>query len=548
MRPLRHPILAGAALLACAGAAGTPLAAQGPDLRAEATVGSEAERYLRVLQVAGKAPLYPWSVRGFSPAEVERLIPADSAHPWASRAGPPPPAPDERQMDIRLLRPRAELGFNSALPGGSNDGAVWAGRGITAVGSAGVRVVAGPLSLRLEPLAFWTQNRSFAMVPNGLRLVDSLMYRNARSPTTLDYPQRFGDGSFGDVDPGQSSLRLDLLGVAASFSTANQQWGPAIDQPLMLGANAGGFPHGFIGTSSPWKIGIGRVHGRIMWGSLQQTEWSPLQLGTFPSVNPDHGSRRFSSGIVGVFLPWGLDGLEVGIARFYHQPWPADGLDLGDLPRPLEAFWRNSLRFPDEYDVNQLATAFVRWVLPRGGVEVYGEYAREDHNYDFLDAILEPDRSSGYMIGGRKVWGDARRLMSFRAEWVDTQPGHLDQASNQAPGLYGNSSLTQGHTYRGQLLGSIAGYGGGGSVVGLDAYTPRGRLGADWTRTRLRSPRTIRGEAYGVHVAHSLGAEAVAFRGPVDLVARLRGTLELNRLPGEDVFNVTAALGARLGF
>jgi hypothetical protein len=34
------------------------------------SVGSEAERYLRVLETAGDLPLQPWSVRPISPSEL----------------------------------------------------------------------------------------------------------------------------------------------------------------------------------------------------------------------------------------------------------------------------------------------------------------------------------------------------------------------------------------------------------------------------------------------------------------------------------------------
>jgi hypothetical protein len=63
-----------AACCALAAVLAAPLAAQSPapDLRNEAVVvASDAERYPRVPQVAGQVPLYPWSIRGFSPAEVD---------------------------------------------------------------------------------------------------------------------------------------------------------------------------------------------------------------------------------------------------------------------------------------------------------------------------------------------------------------------------------------------------------------------------------------------------------------------------------------------
>lgn len=527
LRPVPASACAALAVLLAA-----PLCAQrpAPDLRNEVVVvGSDAERYLRVLQVAGAAPLYPWTIRGFSPAEVDRLLPDTAAHPWRGRLPPADSAPG--MLRVRGVRPQAGLTFNSAFPQGTNDGALWSGRGLTASASAGVEVRAGPVSLRVEPLVFWSQNRAFPLLVDGRP--DSLRFVDPYSPGRIDLPQRFGDGAFARVDPGQSTLRVDGRGFAAGVSTANQQWGIAIDQPLLLGPNAAGFPHAFVGSSTPWNVGLGRVHGRVVWGSLGQSAYSPMR---------GHGSRRLMTGIVGVFLPARLHGLELGLARFFHEPWPQGGLEGRHLLRPLETFYRETLeaRVGEE---NQLAAAFFRWTVPRGRFEVYGEFLREDHNFDLEDLIMEPDRSSGYLVGGRKVWGREGTLRAFRAEWVNTAPSHLHQGSQQVL-PYHHSVTRQGHTVGGQLLGSPGAYGGGGSVVALESFTPGGRWSVDWTRMRIASPRR---DDPVVDVAHSLGGEAVWFRGRLDLVARLRGTLELNRHWSHDAFNLHAALGVRVG-
>jgi hypothetical protein len=531
LRPL--PAAAGCALATLLAA---PAAAQqsSPDLRNEVeVVGSDAERYLRVLQVAGAAPLYPWSIRSFSPAQVDRLLADSAAHPWRQRL--PPADPARRLLQVRVVRPQAGVTFNSAFPQGSNDGALWAGRGLTGALSGGFEARLGSaLTLRLEPVVFWSQNREFALPDRA----DSIRFRDPYYPRNIDLPPRFGDGSFVRVDPGQSTLRLEAAGFAAGVSTASQQWGPAVDMPLLLGPNAAGFPHLFLGTDNPWNIGLGRVHGRVLWGSLGQSAYSPMT---------GHGSRRYASGVVAVFLPARLDGLELGVGRFFHEAWPEGGLEAEDLLQPLGTVFRETLEGGDQSQ-NQLATVFFRWTLPRAGFEVYGEFVRDDHNYDLEDLIMEPDRSSGYLLGGRKVWGRADRLRTLRMEWGNSTPSHLEQGSHQAL-PYRHSVLRQGHTVGGQLLASPGMAGGGGSVVALETFTRGGRWSVDWTRMRVASPTILPdGEATGVDVVHSLGAEAVWFRGGVDLVARMRGSVELNRYLADDVFNLNAFVGIRLGF
>lgn len=532
---MRFRAVPAAACCALAAVLAAPISAQttAPDLRGEAVVvGSDAEHYLRVLQVAGEAPLYPWTLRGFSPAEVDRLLPAGSAvHPWRDRL----PAADSAPATFRVqgVRPQAGLTFNSAFPEGTNDGPLWAGRGLTASVSAGVQVrVGSALSLRIEPMLFWSQNRDFPLLVDGRP--DSLRFIDPYFPKQIDRPQRFGDGSFAHLDPGQSTLRVDAAGIAAGLSTANQQWGTAIDQPLLLGPNAAGFPHAFVGTSRPVNVGLGRLHGRVVWGSLGQSAYSDVR---------GHGSRRLMTGFAAVFTPARMRGLELGFGRFFHEPWPEGGLEGRHLLRPVETFFRESLEGRNETE-NQLAAAFFRWTLPRSRFEFYGEFLREDHNYDIEDFIMEPDRSAGYLLGGRKVWGRNGELRTLRVEWVNTARSHLHQGSGQAL-PYHHFATRQGHTVGGQLLGSPSAYGGGGSVVAFESFTPRGRWSVDWSRMRVSRPRLTVGP--GSDVVHSLGGEAVWFRGRMDLVAAMRGSLELNRHFADDVFNLHASLGVRVG-
>ena len=61
---------------------------EGASVRSEIFAGSVSEDYLRYLQTIGMVPLYPWSSRGFSARELDKLIPTDTAHPWSSRLSP----------------------------------------------------------------------------------------------------------------------------------------------------------------------------------------------------------------------------------------------------------------------------------------------------------------------------------------------------------------------------------------------------------------------------------------------------------------------------
>ena len=265
-----------------------------------------------LLQIDGKAALYPWSIRSFSPKEIDRLLAQPSDHPWAehydlglSSGG---------RFTFNLVRPSLTTFVNSAFPWGANDGPVWAGRGVTASVQGGFAARYGPVSLTVAPMAFSSQNAAFDLQDNGQ--AGDLRFADGRFPTFMDRPQRFGNGAYSRIDPGQSTLRIDLPVVAFGASTANQYWGPARQHPTLLGNNAAGFPHLFLGSSAPLDVGIAEIHGRLVWGKLSQSDYTSI---TGPA------RRRFMSGINEVISPKGLEGLKLGDVRFFRETWRVEG-------------------------------------------------------------------------------------------------------------------------------------------------------------------------------------------------------------------------------
>lgn len=529
------PAAARACVLAAVAAALAPpaLHAQHADAAAGLFVGSEAERYLRVLQGRGAVPAHPWSVRGFSRAEAERLLPADSLHPWGEwigrRDGSPP------RFELRLLPAGAALRFNSAFPYGHAEGPVWAGRGLTVSAEAGVAVRVGPVSAVVAPVAYHSANAAFPLAPHSFEGLS--VFADPRRPDRIDLPQRFGDGAFTRLDWGQSTVRVDLAGLAAGLSTANQAWGPAIAYPLILGNDAPGFVHAFAGTARPVSIGVGRLHGRVIWGRLEQSEFSPME---------GLGSTRFATGLVVAFAPRWLDGLEVGGSRFYHLTWQGrDYLKVFDQPLRGDRS-RNPGR--GRGMDNQLASVFARWVLPRSGFEAYAEFAREDFNIEFRDLVVEPDHASAYALGFQKSWPVAGgRLGVVRGEVMNASRSHLDHVRNQFP-FHQHAQLRQGHTHRGRTLGDRAVYGGAGVTLATDLYHAGGRWTLQWSRELRRElgegpvPPDPTGD---YDVLHALRAEALVLLGQVHLTGALNGVHNLNRDFRGDVFNLNLVLSAR---
>lgn len=514
-----------------------------PAARVALGADSEIERYLRALQVAGiVTPDVAWSARPFSPALTDSLLPRSAAHPWA-RAFDWSPEPRASGMSVVPLS--VGVVGNSGFPFGVNDGPVWAGRGATLSASAGVAGHIGSwLHVQLAPVAFVAQNTSFALRPNGQQ--GTLAFADPNFPTEIDAPQRFGDGAYGRIDPGNSYVRVDAGALEVGVSTANEWWGPATRYPYILGTNAAGIPHAFIGTARAVGPGILHVGGHLIYGIESQSAWSPVS-GPTHYVNVDSaGTRRFASGFVVTAQSSAVPGLELAAERFFHSAIPAGGIPASFLRKPLQGLFKAGLPTQSGFldtqgggDNQEFALA-ARWLFPHAGMEVYGEYGREDHNYDLRDALEEPDHARAYSFGLQKTFmHSAQRISVLRAEVIDGEPSETARHRDEGL-LYVHAPLRQGHTELGQFLGTAIGAGKfAGATIALDRYDPAGRWTFAYERTvsqngeaAIDTPASDRST-----VANTLSAERLRFIRWGDLGIGAAVTDALDWRPGSDRFN-----------
>lgn len=477
--------VAAALLLACPPAALAQSETSVAGARGGVVSGGELDNYLRYLQTMGRISLGAWGLRPFSAAEVDELTEVSGAHPWRNSWM----FRTDSARHFSILPVQVNAGFNSAFPWGSNDGAVWAGRGLTGSLQGGFAAAWGPVSVVVNPIVFSTQNRAFELQPNGES--DDGVFRNGDFPNNVDLPQRFGNGSYSRFDWGQSTVRVDWFGVSAGFTTANQYWGPATVFPVILGNNAAGVPHVFLGTERPTNIWIGKLQAQVVYGMERQSDFSPVTgPDTFTTVDQP-GTRRFMSGLVVTFSPKPVPGLEIGAARYFHEAW-SGSITSAQLRTPFEGILKSSipagLAIPgfDDKDVlkNQIASIFGRWVLPHSGLEMYAEYGHEDHNADTRDLKSEPDHSRIAMVGLRKVFVRSDSTFNaLRMEYIDGSEPTLGRHRGEG-GVYSHSLLRQGHTQDGQLLGADIGVGSPAGVeVAWERYSPRGRT--TWYARRI---------------------------------------------------------------
>jgi len=530
-------------LLGSVVAGGSPLAAQ------RIPVGSWVEDYARMMQLTGRIPVTPVTLRPVSDADVRALSTSSAAHVWRAALEARRPVPlawGGLRIDAQPLELRSYA--NTSRPWGWNDGAVWQGKGVTVAAQAGADLRWGPVTLTLAPMLTRSSNGDFDLsplqVPPGL----SPYAYPVISGGTMDAPQRFGSSPVQRADWGNSGVRADLGPVAFGLTHESLWWGPGLRNDVLLTNNAPGFWHAHLSLARPVSIGIGTLSGRWIWGSLRESEY-------FDTLRAN--DRRYVTGAVVSFTPRWAPGLELGAARLFQETWP-EGFGADDVLRFLRPVFKNSqvsANNPTGDDgQDQVAAVFARWALPASGLELYGEWAKGDHSADLRDLFVEPEHASGYLMGLSKILSKGPdRLWRLSSEL--TLLGAPRTSPLRSPGagfFYVHTAIPQGYTHRGQVLGAGIGPGSSQLSLSVDRFAPWGRAGLSVLRTVYDNDRYYRrtdlGSDFRSHeVEPSVRAEAMVFRGPWDLTASLTGSILFNEwyIEGNDPRNLNVSLSAR---
>src|SRR5438093_690152 len=209
------------------------------------------------------------------------------------------------------LAPEVVTVYNSAMPFSLNDGALWAARGWSEDVRAGVRAQWGRVSLVVAPELVGTENLAYALPPPQVQLPRPAGRSVFSTPWhvgqySIDLPLRFGERGFSRLDPGQSTLAVDLGPVTAGLSTENEWWGPGIRNAIVLSNNAAGIPRAFVRTTRPVRTRIGTFTGRWFLGGLFKSAYFDAAW---------QNDRRSITALAGTWTPASVPNMTVGLTR-----------------------------------------------------------------------------------------------------------------------------------------------------------------------------------------------------------------------------------------
>lgn len=464
---MRRVLIAGALMLLCA----RPVAAQQSECTFELTsAGFTAltADIARILDLIGPESTRSFFLRRISDRmEVDACSAPQSIGNMVRRLAVD--APPTRGAAVLPLD--AQIVYNSAYPRDWNDGTLRSGVDWSIALTPGAEFRWDFLEAALAPVITTEMNGAYrlhdATIPGMSRFVHHMHGR------FIDLPQRFGRSGDLRLDLGQSYIRARSRYVVGGISTENIAWGPARRNPLLLSGTAPGFPHLFVESAAPLGVGIGRAEFQLLWGRLSESDYF--------DQNPDNDTRALT-GLFAVFTPAGLDGLHLG-AGYLHQQTLLDDTDLGDLLwRPFTGLPRDSAG--QRRDL-RLWGLYARWANAPGGLEVYGEWARQDTWKQWVQQLTAEDASQAWTLGVQRVLRRGANAVRLSAEF-----SHLSDALPHASvgrGIhtyYVSPAVPQGHTHEGQLLGAPIGPGSESQFIGADFFWKHGRSSISVERVR----------------------------------------------------------------
>lgn len=293
-----------------------------------------------------------------------------------------------------------------------------------------------------------------------------------------DMPERFGNKAYVRPWWGQSKLTYQYGAFEVGVSSQNIWWGPGQWNSLTFSNNAQGFPHLTFNTSRPAKTLLGNFEGQLLIGRLENSGFGPSQN---EPLNQRYfrtftGDWRYVNAVTISWNPKWVDGLFLGFSRTHHQYNAMRGNSFYDWFPIFEGFQKkkffqngNTVNY-DAIGRSQTFTLFGRWLFQKTKSEIYFEYGRRDHAYDWREFTLNPEHARAYILGFNKLIkiSDWKSQLQIRSEITHQQESINRYLRYDLRGgaSWHTNSVARGFVNHGQPLG--VGIGIGSNVQTLE--------------------------------------------------------------------------------
>lgn len=280
-------------------------------------------------------------------------------------------------------------------------------------------------SLTIVPEIVFAQNKSYS----GFKGFGSTFF-DARRFTYWnigDNPERYGSAGRLKLGFGQSSLSYGFGAFEIALATHNIWWGPGQFNSLTFSNNATGFPHISINTRKPAKTFLGNFEFQLLSGRLESERYAPTQSDSLNSLyfKPYRDKWRYLNALIVSWNPKWVNGLHIGATRTVQTF--ADSVSA-DFINVLPVFWGvtkksvgSDLIGESDNGRSQQITMFGRYVSKVAKAEIYFEFGRRDHAYNWRDFIISPEHARAYILGFNKLIKINESTYLIRGEMTQQQ-------------------------------------------------------------------------------------------------------------------------------
>ena len=362
--------------------------------------------------------------------------------------------------------------FNSNRPYGWGNGIMVPNAGFQQYFSAGIFLTSKFFEIQIQPEVVIAQNNNYFGFPDTFDRATT--QARFRFWNFSDVPERFGNGTLTRIGIGQSKVVVKLRNIELGISTQNIWWGPGQWNGLTFSNNAQGFPHLTLNTRAPLKTFLGNFEGQILVGRLENsgqfpTQFDEMNLRYFRRFN---GDWRYLNAMMISYNPKWISGLFIGLNRTYQQYNELKGSTFREYFPIFDPFQKEEFGFDrDGEGRDQQASVFARFIAPKAKAEVYFEFGRRDHAFNWREAIINPEHARAYLFGFKKLIDlpKENKMIQVRGEVT-----HQQESVNRYlryEGLAGRYSwhmhqLARGFVEKGEQLG--VGIGPGSNVQSLE--------------------------------------------------------------------------------
>ncbi len=375
----------------------------------------------------------------------------------------------KKKVQAGLFSPETIVQFNSTTPFGWNDGPMIPNRGFQSYSSVGIYLKKKFISAQFRPEIVFAQNRSFKTFLGSFD--DRLWASRYFWYNQVDNPERFVK-HVRQFYPGQSYIKVSFKSVSAGISTENLWWGPGKNNSLLMSNNAPGFAHGFIKTEKPIKTKIGRFEFQLIAGNLTGSGELPpdtnrMYNGVKLYRKKPADADRYMNGVAVVYQPSFVKGLSVGLGRVFYL-YQSDRRNSFDGFLPVFGFlFKNETGDEDSKRRDQMISLYLKQSFDKGESNIYLEYGRNDHAWNFRDLFTDPFHSRAYIFGINKSYKLARRKLNINFE-ISELSRSSKANPREAPYWYVHHQVVHGYTNRGQIIGAGIGTGSAMQSLQLD--------------------------------------------------------------------------------